>query len=90
MSKFNLGNVVATHAALELLEQNNRNPTEFLSRHISGDWGDLDAEDKQANEDAIQYGNRILSSYVVENGEKLWVITEADRSSTCLLLPEEY
>ena len=88
--KFSLGNVVATPGAIELLEQNNLPASSFLSRHISGDWGDLDAEDKQANDEAIQYGNRILSSYALKNGEKLWIITEADRSSTCLLLPREY
>lgn len=87
--KFSLGNVVATPGAIELLEQNNLPASSFLSRHISGDWGDLDAEDKQANEDAIEYGNRIFSAYIL-NGEKLWIITEADRSSTCLLLPREY
>ena len=89
MSKFSLGTVVATPGAIELLEQNSLPASSFLSRHISGDWGVLDAEDTQANEDAIQYGNRILSSYIL-NGEKLWIITEADRCSTCLLLPREY
>ena len=87
--KFNLGKVVATPGAIVLLEQNNQPASLFLARHISGDFGDLDDEDCQANDEAIQYGNRILSSYIL-NGEKLWIITEADRSSTCLLLPREY
>jgi hypothetical protein len=60
-----------------------------LDRHQRGDFGTVGAEDTQANEDAIVHGSRILSSYLV-GGERLWIITEADRSSTTLLLPEEY
>lgn len=61
-----------------------------LKRHLSGDWGNLDAEDKQANEQALQAGARLLSSYTSTSGTKFYVITQADRSSTTLLLPEEY
>ena len=59
-------------------------------RHASGDWGDLDADDRRANEDALKNGARLLSSYKTTAGTKFWIITEADRSSTTALLPEEY
>jgi len=61
-----------------------------LTRHISGDWGEVDAEDKAANDDALVDGTRLLSAYRTIAGEKFWVITEADRSATTILLPEEY
>ena len=64
--------------------------TELLARHITGDWGELDAEDQRANEDALVTDARILSAYVLPSGVKLWIITEADRSATTLLLPDEY
>ena len=57
---------------------------------FSGDFGEVDAEDRQANVDAIQHGERILSAYTLRTGERLWVITEADRSSSCVLRPEDY
>ena len=81
--------LVATPGALALLEQTNKVPVEFLSRHLRGDWGDLDEEDKTENELSLKYGLRLLSSYQVSESEKLWVITEADRSVT-MLLPAEY
>ena len=63
----------------------------LLRRHAGGDWGELDGHDRRANERALRDGARLLSSYPVgEAGEKVWIITEADRSSTCLLLPSEY
>ena len=67
-----------------------QNAMHFMSRHITGDWGDCCEEDKQANEDALVQGERLLSVYRTAKNVKLWVITEADRSSTCVLLPEEY
>jgi hypothetical protein len=73
-----------------LLEQANKSPLEFLSRHLRGDWGDLCQEDKTENELSLKHGLRLLSSYPVTGTEKLWIITEADRSITTLLLPEEY
>jgi len=88
--KFQLGQVVATPGALDAFQGTGQSPNEFLSRHVSGDWGDLCDEDKQTNEDALNYGGRIFSAYHLSNGEKVWVITEADRSSTCVLLPSEY
>lgn len=89
MSLFKLGDVVATPGALQLCEANKINPLLLLGRHSSGDWGNLDAADVAANVHAVQHDLRILSSYAVGSA-KVWVITEADRSSTCLLLPDEY
>ena len=63
---------------------------QFVARHAVGDWGELGDEDKRLNDRAVVEGSRILSAYTTKCGEKLWVITEADRSSTCLLLPDEY
>jgi len=94
--KFSLGQIVATPGALEALKNANQSAMEFIKRHIQGDWGDLGAEDKQQNEFAIVHEgdiekqNRVFSAYTTKMGEKLWIITEADRSSTCLLLPSEY
>ena len=84
-----LGKVVATPGALELLSGVGEDPFDYLSRHASGDWGELDSHDRRENERSLKHGWRILSSYPV--GErKVWIITEADRSVTTLLLPEEY
>lgn len=88
--RFLLGHVVATPGALAALTASGQTPDEFLDRHISGDWGDLCAEDQQANEVAIQDGNRILSAYTLRSQVKIWIITEAGFSSTALLLPSEY
>jgi hypothetical protein len=87
---FPSGRLVATPGALALLEQTNKSPVEFLSKHLRGDWGDLDPEDKTENELSLKYGFRLLSSYQVTKTAKLWLITEADRSVTTLVLPEEY
>ncbi|WP_253252288.1 hypothetical protein, partial [Comamonas thiooxydans] len=76
--------------ALELLETHQLTALPFVLRHVSGDWGDICAEDRQSNADALQYGYRLMSVYVISKAERLWIITEADRSSTTLLLPEEY
>ncbi len=88
--KFPLGRIVATPGALKALEQANQNPFEFLERHQAGDWGDLCEEDKKENEFSVQNGFRILSAYRTRTDVKIWVITEADRSATTLLLPHEY
>ena len=88
--KFPLGQVVATPGALEALEQSGQSPAMFLNRHVVGDWGNVDDEDKQANDQALIEGTRLLSAYRLSDGTKIWIITEADRSSTCLLLPSEY
>ena len=86
---FPLGQIVATPGALELLDRGAVNAASFLLRHQSGDWGDVPPEDAEENESSVVNGNRILSSYTVL-GDRLWIITEADRSSTTLLLPDEY
>lgn len=86
---FPLGRVVATTGALKLLEETDEDPRLLLARHASGDWGDLDLQDLRENERSLKHGWRIFSSYPVEKG-KVWVITEADRSVTTILLPEEY
>jgi len=87
---FSAGQIVATPGALALLEQANQSPLEFLSRHLCGDWGDLCQDDKTENELSLKYGFRLMSSYMVKDTERLWIITEADRSVTTLLLPAEY
>ncbi len=87
--RFELGVVCATPGALDLLESTGTDPTELLRRHHGGDWGEVDAHDRRANAAALKNGTRLLSSYPV-GAEKVWIITEADRSSTCLLLPSEY
>lgn len=87
---FPLGQLVATPGAIALLQELNRSPVEFISRHLMGDWGDLCPDDIKANQDALHHGTRLFSSYVINTHQKLWVITEADRSVTTLLLPEEY
>jgi hypothetical protein len=90
LPKFSLGRVVATPGALRALEEANQNPFEFLARHQAGDWGALCEEDKQENEFSVRNGFRILSAYRTRNNTKIWIITEADRSVTTLLLPDEY
>jgi hypothetical protein len=88
---FSLGKIVSTPGALDALARANQQPHDFLNRHAAGDWGsELSEEDKAENEYSLQHGFRILSSYRTTANEKLWVITEADRSVTTLLLPEEY
>ena len=88
--KFLLGRLVATPGALAALEQANQNALEFLSRHQQGDWGEVPKEDKQENEFSVLNDLRILSAYTLTTGTKIWLITEADRSATTILLPEEY
>ena len=87
---FSLGRLVATPGALATLEANGKGCTEYLERHAHGDWGDLCEEDRQANDEAVADDLRILSAYRLPDGQKLWVITEWDRSATTVLLPEEY
>ena len=84
-----LGRVVATPGALQLLLDAGEDPFDYLARHASGDWGDLCTFDRRQNEIAIREGLRIFSSYETAAG-RCWVITEADRSVTTILLPEEY
>jgi hypothetical protein len=88
--RFALGRVTATPGALRALEQAEQIPAEFLDRHMNGDWGEVPEEDKQENEFSVAHGFRIVSAYTTSAGEKIWVITEADRSYTTILLPSEY
>lgn len=87
---FLTGRIVATPDALTALERVNQSPAEFLRRHAAGDWGELDSHDIAENEYSLTHGFRLLSRYRTTAGETLWIITEADRSVTTLLLPEEY
>lgn len=89
-SLFTLGRVVATPGAFAALQKAGQQPGDFLARHVSGDWGEVPPEDIKENEFSLKQGFRLLSAYRTDAGDKLWVITEADRSSTCILLPEEY
>ena len=88
-SRFALGQVVATPKCLELLEKHGASPSSLLTRHVSGDWGIVDAEDAKLNDLAVRDGSRIVSAYEVGD-ERVWCITEWDRSATTLLLPHEY
>lgn len=95
-SRFPLGQVLATPAALKAVPA--ADITAALARHARGDWGDVCEEDKRANDGALIHGSRLLSVYPFLTGEeptdseprKFWIITEADRASTTVLLPEDY
>ena len=88
---FLLGAIALTDGFHDLVYKSNPpiNFIPYVRRHMTGDYGTMDAEDVQTNKDAIKYGNRIMSAYEVD-GTKFWIFTEADRSVTTLLLPEEY
>ena len=93
--KFDLGQMVATPGALEALASAGQEPLYFLERHARGDWGEVGDEDGRLNDESVRDGSRILSAYRTLQGEKLWIVTEAEgddgqRGSTCLLLPDEY
>jgi len=88
---FPLGHILATPGVLTALEKAGQTPLEFLALHVSGDWGELCEEDRKENQFSLERGFRLLSSYRTNAGDaKLYVITEADRSVTTILLPEEY
>jgi hypothetical protein len=87
---FGLGQVFITPGALEALEDAGQMPNEFLDRHIRGDWGELDEHDRRENDLSLKHRFRLLSAYRTTNGVRLWIITEADRTSTTILLPGEY
>jgi hypothetical protein len=84
-----LGKVVATPGALKLLSEMGEDLFGYIARHATGDWGDLCAFDRRQNEIALRDGYRVFSSYDV-SAERVWIITEANRSVTTILLPEEY
>jgi hypothetical protein len=88
-SKFDPGRIVATPGAIRFCEENQINIISLVRRHLHGDWGQMCNSDKKANEQALIDGSRIFSSYTFPAGD-CWVITEANRASTCVLLPSEY
>ena len=88
--RFPLGQIVATPGALAALQRADQDPLALLVRHQRGDWGVVDETDQQENELSVERGYRILSAYILDDGTKVWVITEADRSVTTILLPDEY
>jgi hypothetical protein len=95
MSKFPLGQVVATPAALEAISDAGQTPDFFLDQHVQGNWGEVCGEDKQANDEALVNGERLLSAYRTLKNERIWIITEATdddgkRAATTILLPSEY
>jgi hypothetical protein len=85
-----LGQIVATPGALAALRKAGQRPGEFLTRHVNREWCDLSDEDRTENDYSLDHGFRLLSSYRTNAGDKLWIITESDRSVTTLLLPEEF
>jgi hypothetical protein len=89
MAPLPLGRVVATPRALKAITEVGEHPSDYLARHATGDWGDLCAFDRRQNEVALRTRERVFSSYDTPAG-KVWIITEADRSVTTILLPEDY
>lgn len=88
--RFALGRVVATRNCLNHLVSIGASAVPYLERHLRGDWGNLGTSDKQANEDAVRHGERILSKYLLKDGTPIYVITEADRSYTTVMLVGDY
>ena len=91
--KFKTGDIVCTAGVNSLMCENNRFRMfvhECLVRHMLGDWGNMCEEDQQENERALIDGSRLFSAYKADGLPKIWIITEADRSSTCILFPDEY
>jgi hypothetical protein len=85
------GEIIMTAGVDDLVQQGRLNPNQYLRRHLGGDWGDLDEGDRRQNDAALASGGvRLFSSYQVDRGLQLWIITESDRSVTTLLLPDEY
>ena len=85
---FELGDIFVTPGVLEVILKEDMNLA--LQRHANGDWGEVCKEDWELNNEALELGHRILSVYTSSDGVKFWIITEADRSATTILLPEEY
>ena len=87
---FEPGTLAATQSAFAAIERANQDVVDFFSRHVTGDWGEVSQEDRVENEVSLLNGYRLLSAYRTRLGERVWVLTEADRSMTTILLPEEY
>lgn len=87
---FEPGKTVITSGASCAFEEAKLKPKRLLSRHLACDWGDISPEDAKANDEALESGERLFSSYFLPTGKTIWVITEADRSATTILSPEEY
>ncbi len=87
-AKFTLGQLGMTPEAYDAIPYEEM--LEGINRHLRADWGDLDNDDKAANDRALTNGLRLLSAYTTKSGIKFWIITEADRASTTVLLPEDY
>lgn len=85
-----LGNTLVTPGALEALQESGERPWKFLRRHARCDWGEVVDEDWEANDLALDNGERLLSAYFTRLNRRIWVVTEADRSRTVVTLPEEY
>jgi len=88
--RLQLGHVVATYSALRKMQVNSIDPHTLLTRHAAGDWSEMDAEDRKANIEAAASGLRVFSAYRINEAERIWIVTEADRSVTTFLLPHEY
>jgi hypothetical protein len=88
--RLELGELCITPNAADAIERSKQEPWEFLSRHSVGDWGDVCFDDWQENNASLKTGLRIFSSYETNSGERLWIITEADRSLTTFVLPDDY
>ncbi len=87
--RFELGQLVATPGALAALEEASTSPAELVGRHLMGDWGTVSKEDWAANDRALKDGERLISAYALpRTGERVWVLTEWDRSATTVLLPQ--
>jgi hypothetical protein len=90
LARFTLGQTFITPGAEAALQLAGQTAIEFLRRHMSGDWGELSNDDVKENEFSLEQGFRLLSRYQTTRGERIWIITEADRSATTILLPLEY
>lgn len=88
--KFSLGRLVATPGAIEAFRVADQDVGEYLRRHQAGDWGEVSPGDGKENDWSLANEARLLSAYTLSTGVKFWIISEADRSSTCILLPQEY
>jgi len=88
LPKFSLGRIVMTQSVSEMLRLNDI--ATALLRHARGDWGDVCAEDRDANQSALWDGTRLFSVYHDRKGVKFWIMTEADRNTTTVLLPDDY